>query len=91
MQIGQVEMMVPVECPACHRIADAVTVVGPDAIRVPEPDDAVICAYCHAVQIVIAPGVVRLATSEECSELPELAKHIIQREPWLAQKRSGPD
>jgi hypothetical protein len=76
-------MMRPIACPACHRTSDAVTMTSAEALRVPVPGDAIICGYCHAVQILLEPGRVRLATSEECEELSALAKQIAASKPFL--------
>jgi len=74
----------PHECPACHTVCDAITVVGPAGTAVtPEVGDRSLCAYCGSVNIFLFDGRLRLATPEECEQLPEWAKH------WMA-RRSTP-
>ena len=69
-----------IECPACHRVSDAVTGISMDTTvpAIPQPGSALICGYCHAVQILLKDGDVRLATTEECEALPPLAKDILR-------------
>jgi hypothetical protein len=55
-------------------VNDAVTLVADEPVaRTPEAGDVSICAYCHVVSIFQQDGSLRLATREECGDLPQWA------------------
>lgn len=67
------------QCQTCGRTVDAVTGAGPDEgepIR-PSVGDLIICLYCGTVEVMLIDGY-RLATTEECAELPPLAREWLR-------------
>jgi len=75
----QTHALPPLTCPACGGAADAVTVarIGerPTGPILPQVGDAILCAYCSAVNIRTTVGL-RVATDEECAELSDLMKQL---------------
>jgi hypothetical protein len=71
-------LVAPHQCPSCGTLCDAVSGAGEDAGQplVPSVGDVVICAYCHAIQMMTVEGM-RLATPEECKDLPPLALEFL--------------
>jgi hypothetical protein len=73
-------------CPVCHEVSDGVTQVSNEPIpRGPEPGDISICAYCLTVSVFREDGTLRVASSEECADLPDWAKARIGLDPTRKQ------
>lgn len=67
------------KCPVCGTVNDAVMVVNDLAsVIMPKPGDLSVCVYCEAIGVFQEDGTVRVATAEECDELPD----------WLKEKLS---
>ncbi len=63
-------------CPNCNTLVDMA--VDPIGTMIPNPGDISVCIYCESVNIFSDDMALRLATSEELSNLDEDTKILIR-------------